>query len=139
MTHEIKIIFIIFLTLFLGTVFNCTIASAYSIENNNTNQNVVQSKQTDLNITTQSISNSINNVVNNVLKSFSSGQNIDIQNVPKTIQLSNFSKNKNISSQGVISIVIDLMKLSINLLFATISIVVVILKVLLNSLNSYRG
>lgn len=143
MTNEIKIIKIIFIILFLETIliFNYTLVSAYSIEDSDTVQNSPQPqiKQIDINTATQEITDSISNVVDNVLKSFSSDQTINIQNIPKTTQLSNFNENNQILSQGAISVVTDMIKLSVNLLFATISIVVVILKTLLNSLNSYGG
>lgn len=133
-------LFISILITVLLIVAHFNFASAYSID---TIQKTDVRGSIDQNIATKAISDSIRDVVDNVLKSFSSGQSINVKNIPKIPQMngsSEISKNiSNISSGGVIILVEDFIKLSINLLFASILVVTEILKALLNSLNSHGG
>ena len=114
-------------------------ASAYSIDS--TTQSDQNQSALDPNISTTAVSDSIRNVVDNVLKSFWSGKDISITNIPKLGQSDDLPKVTNsglvnISSQGVVDTAVDFIKLSINLLFAALSVVTQILTGILNSLNS---
>src|SRR3989344_5678064 len=95
-------------------------ASAYSIDS--TTQSDQNQSALDPNISTTAVSDSIRNVVDNVLKSFWSGKDISITNIPKLGQSDDLPKVTNsglvnISSQGVVDTAVDFIKLSINLLF----------------------
>ena len=133
-----KLVAITVVASLLSLSFN--FALAYSI---NSTQELTTQSPIDQNIATKAISDSIREVVDNVLKSFVSGQSLNITNIPKIPQTSNsgetFKNISDISSSGVASSIVDFIKLSINLLFTTTSVVTEILKALLNSLNSHGG